>query len=443
MEALKTKLKGKTWLVIIIISLFGQVAWAIENNFFNLYIKNVFGANLNQIALMVSLSAIAATLTTLFIGALSDKLGKRKVFIATGYILWGITIICFALLQKFADNLSVVTGTSFTTIGVSLVIIFDCIMTFFGSSANDACFNAWMTDISDETNRGKIEGVNSAMPLLAMLLVFGGAMFLTTDDGLSYKYDILFIIIGITVLVVGIGSFFLIDEPNISPNNEEPYFKNIFYGFRPSVIKENKTLYLVFLSFCIFSIAQQVFMPYYVIYLNLMLGSNYVFIMAPAIVLAAVFTVLYGRLIDKLGFVKGIITPFTLFVVGLILLTSFTNPVVIFIGSLLMISGFLGTNAVHGAMIRDYTPQKKVGLFQGIRIVVAVLIPMLVGPWIGSLVSSGVNAGFGVVGDDYTPSSMIFLAGAIVSLLCIIVIIFISKKLKLKIEIKEDENNEE
>ena len=39
MEALKTKLKGKTWLVIIIISLFGQVAWAIENNFFNLYIR--------------------------------------------------------------------------------------------------------------------------------------------------------------------------------------------------------------------------------------------------------------------------------------------------------------------------------------------------------------------------------------------------------------------
>ena len=124
MEALKTKLKGKTWLVIIIISLFGQVAWAIENNFFNLYIRDVFGANLNQIALMVSLSAIAATLTTLFIGALSDKLGKRKVFIATGYILWGITIICFALLQQFADSLSVVTGTSFTTIGVSLVIIF-------------------------------------------------------------------------------------------------------------------------------------------------------------------------------------------------------------------------------------------------------------------------------------------------------------------------------
>jgi MFS family permease len=37
---------------------------------------------------MVSLSAIAATLTTLLMGALSDKVGKRKLFIVVGYILW-------------------------------------------------------------------------------------------------------------------------------------------------------------------------------------------------------------------------------------------------------------------------------------------------------------------------------------------------------------------
>jgi MFS family permease len=44
---------------------------------------------------MVAASAVAATLTTVFIGALSDKIGKRKVFICGGYILWGISI--FAL----------------------------------------------------------------------------------------------------------------------------------------------------------------------------------------------------------------------------------------------------------------------------------------------------------------------------------------------------------
>lgn len=44
-------------------------------------------------------------------------------------------------------------------------------MTFFGSSANDACFNAWITDCADDTNRGAVEGINSMMPLLAIWAV--------------------------------------------------------------------------------------------------------------------------------------------------------------------------------------------------------------------------------------------------------------------------------
>lgn len=60
-----------------------------------------------------------------------------------------------------------------------------------------------------------------------------------------------------------------------------------------------------------------------------------------------------------------------------------------------------------------------------------VLVPMLIGPWIGSTVSaSGGNIGFGVVGNGFTPSSMIFLAGALVSLLVIIVLVAIRKQAK-------------
>ena len=112
-----------------------------------------------------------------------------------------------------------------------------------------------------------------------------------------------------------------------------------------------------------------------------------------------------------------------------------------------MIAGFLAVNSVYGVMIRDYTPKQKVGLFQGIRIVVGVLIPMLVGPWIGSLVSSSsaIDAGFGVVGDDYTPSSLIFIAGAVVSLLSIITIYFIARSVKKEKEnsVEEKSNEEE
>ena len=77
---MQTKLGKKTWLSIVIFSLVGQIAWTMENMFYNLYIVDQFNATSNAIALMVSLSAVTATLTTLFMGALSDKIGKRKIF---------------------------------------------------------------------------------------------------------------------------------------------------------------------------------------------------------------------------------------------------------------------------------------------------------------------------------------------------------------------------
>ncbi len=437
MEKMKsTKLGGKTWTAIVIIALFGQVAWAIENNFFNLFIQDVFNASFVQIAIMVASSAIAATLTTLLIGALSDKIGKRKLFICIGYILWGITIIVFAIMQKWADHLGMLLGVSSATVGVALVIIFDCIMTFFGSSANDACFNAWLTDITDETNRGKAEGVNSAMPLLAMLLVFGGAMLIPNNTGYTHNYNVIFLSIGIAVIVIGIICFFLMkDSPK--EKTSDSYFKNIIYGFRPSVIKSNKILYLVFGGFAIFSIATQVYMPYYVIYLSKIVGESYVLIMAPAIVVAAIVTVLYGRVIDKYGFIKAFIPSFISFIVGLILLTVSNHTAIIFIGSLFMLIGFLIGNACFGTMMRNYMPKEKVGSFQGIKITVQVLIPMLIGPFIGAAVCSGESYGFGIVADGYTPSPFIYLVGAGVALLLIPILVYINHLLK-----KETNNDE-
>lgn len=130
---------------------------------------------------MVSASAIAATVTTLLIGSLSDKLGKRKLFICGGYLYWGVSIWSFALINVLAPKAA--AGAMAMSMGVSLVILADCVMTFFGSAANDAAFNAWLTDSTDETNRGAAEGMNSMMPMLAILIVFGGAHL--ADSGFS------------------------------------------------------------------------------------------------------------------------------------------------------------------------------------------------------------------------------------------------------------------
>ena len=95
----KTKLSSRFWLALVVFSLIGQIAWVVENMYFNVFIYKMFRASASDISLMVAASAFAATVTTLLIGALSDKLGKRRIFICGGYILWGVSIWCFALLR--------------------------------------------------------------------------------------------------------------------------------------------------------------------------------------------------------------------------------------------------------------------------------------------------------------------------------------------------------
>ena len=428
---MKKGLGKMTWLSIVIFSLVGQIAWTMENMFYNLYIVDQFNASPSAIALMVSLSAVTATVTTLFMGALTVKIGKRKVFIIAGYFLWGITILSFI----FVNNQFI----SSATLGIALVLLLDCVMTFLGSTANDAAYNAYLTEISDDTNRGKIEGINSAMPLVSILIVFGGLSSFAKiqDDGTDTWY-IVFLIIGVLVLISGLIGIFTIKEKPVQKTSNESYFKNIFYGFRPSVIKNNKTLYIILAAFAIFGISLQVYMPYYFIFLQNAVPAielakaigfdSYVIVMAPAIIVASIFTMVYGRVFDKFGFIKSLIPTLIIYSTGLIFLTFFSDIVGMFIGCLLMMSGYLSATACFNAVIRKYTPLDKVGLFQGLRLVASVLIPMLIGPWIGSTICGG-GAIFGVAtGDGFKVSPFVFLGGFIVILLIVIPLLFVKDK---------------
>ncbi|MBQ1565221.1 MAG: MFS transporter [Clostridia bacterium] len=411
--------RKRFWIALFVFSLIGQIAWVVENMYFNVFIYHMFNASQNDIALMVQASAVAATVTTLLIGALSDRLGKRKAFITVGYILWGVSILVFAALRvdwiaKLFPAAAENTAKA-ASIGVALVIIFDCIMTFFGSSANDACFNAWLTDSTDETNRGKAEGINAMMPLVAILVVFGGTMW--TQKSNAAHWTILFLIIGGIVLVSGVLGFFLIDEKKIE-RQTDGYFSTLFYGFRPRVIRENADLYLALLSFTIFGISIQVFMPYLILYYTEALHlDNYVLIMAPAIVLAAVATALYGRIYDRIGYRKTLVPALLVLMLGYAVLYLFRNTALVFLGSLLMMCGYLGGMAVFGARVRDCTPAGMAGRFQGLRIIGQVLIPGVVGPEIAKLVLKGAET---VANDDGTfsfiPNENIFLWAGIVLL---------------------------
>ena len=191
MKKKTTPLGGRTWAALLIFGLFGQIAWVIENMYFNVFLYNTISGDTSMIAAMVGWSAVTATVTTLVMGALSDKLGKRKAFIVIGYLLWGVSIAVFALVRLPVINYTVAYAAAAHSTAV-LVVILDCVMTFFGSTANDAAFNAWVTDVTVADNRGRTETVLAAMPLVAMLVVFGAL------DGLtqSGSWSAFFLIVG-------------------------------------------------------------------------------------------------------------------------------------------------------------------------------------------------------------------------------------------------------
>ena len=444
----KTLLSKKFWLALTLFGLMGQVAWVVENMYLNVFIYEMFNASPEDISAMVAASAITATLTTVLIGALSDRIGKRKIFISAGYILWGISILCFALLCT--DRIDPVTAmtTNVTAVLVTFTVILDCVMTFFGSSANDAAFNAWLTDSTDDSNRGSAEGINAMMPLVAILVVFGG--FIPLDGMDKYtRWPLIFTIIGIAVIVVGIIGFFVIEDKN-TKKSETGYFKNVIYGFRPSTVKSNVSFYIYLALFIIFNISIQIFMPYLIIYYDksLGLGGSYVFIMAPAVIVAAVVTALWGRVYDKRGFGFSGALALAWLAAGYVVLYLFTNTALVFIGSLLMMCGYLSGMAVFGAKIRDLTPDGKAGMLQGVRIFSQVLVPGVVGPYIGSLVLA--NADTILNGDgteSFLPNSNIFLAALVpIVILSVFLAIYGGKKkprtvtLTTPFEKKEDQD---
>ncbi|MBO7185035.1 MAG: MFS transporter [Oscillospiraceae bacterium] len=416
----RTRKSAKFYLALVIFALVGQVAWTVENMYLNVFIYKMFHASAQQISLMVSASAVTATVTTILIGALSDKIGKRKVFICGGYIAWGISILGFALVREDLVHRTFFSAVSYNAAAISLcitlTIVLDCMMTFFGSAANDAAFNAWLTDSTDETNRGAIEGINSMMPLVSILVVFGGFMGLNQD--LQESWTIIFTVIGAVVVSLGIAGFFLIKETAVRTEENANYFANIFYGFRPSVIRSNVPLYGTLVALALYNISIQIFMPYLILYYTESLGmDNYVLIFAPAILLAAIFTGFYGKMFDRKGFQTAIIPTLTLLALGYVGLYFFRGTVLVFLSSLVMMCGFLSTGAMLGAQIRAYTPEKKAGMFQGLRIVGQVLIPGVVGPAIGAAILSNADT---IVNSDGTtsfiPNENIFL-GALVALI--------------------------
>ena len=449
----KEKLSKMSWVAICLFSLMGGVAWNIENMYFNTFLYNSVYADASQAAMagtmapttaisrMVALSAIAAVLTTFIMGTLSDKLRNRKMFISAGYIVWGIVTALFGFITK--ENISKVFGLSddvkILTFTVWAVIIMDVVMTFMGSTSNDAAFNAWVTDITTPKIRPTLETVLMVVGFVATGVVMGVGSLAQTG---TITYQIFFVALGLTVTACGVAGLFLIKEPpHRLPKAEtnSNYWADLFYGFRPSVIKNNSRLYLTLAAVGFSSISFQVFFPYLLVYLQYVIipengGDNFLktsVIVTGAIVIVAtlVGVVLMLKLAAK-NKAACLVPCVIMMIAGLVILSTSTNIHIILIGLVPAVIGNLIVNIQFNAAIKDFIPEGKAGLFQGIRMIFAVLLPMIIGPALGDVAcrNSAITYAneFGV--ETIVPSKSMFLYAAIVAAFVIIPLFFLIKR---------------
>lgn len=400
----RPRIPAATWVAIVALGLSGQIAWNVENNWFNTFVFDTITPDSRPIAAMTAVSAIVATVTTLLMGASSDRSGRRKPFIVAGYVAWALSTALFP-----AAALPQAVGTA-----VFLVIVLDALMTFFGSTANDAAFNAWVTDVSAHGNRGLVEGVLGVMPVLATMIGMGVSGVVIDRFG----YTPFFLVLGGLVLAMGLlGGALVKDAPRPVTELRGGVWRAVADVLSPTEVRRHPELYLVFVTMLVFFTGVQISQPYEVIYLNHTVGISKSLVglitamVAPVLIL---FAIPVGMLTDR-G--RGFAVAFTGYAVAAIGFLGFSlssSVVALTVFALMKSVGFLMV-IVLGAWHRDLLPERQRGAYQGVRLIFMVMLPMILGPVIGSVITQAWGAEVTIDGRvGLTPPPAVYWASGVV-----------------------------
>jgi Major Facilitator Superfamily. len=419
----------KKWAVVWFVGLVGQLLWNVENALFNTFAYRVASHDAAVvIQWMVACSAIATTISTLTMGTWSDRAAKRRPFIAIGYILWGIFTIGFGAAGFLPAAL----------VGVGLVIA-DSVMSFCGSIGNDSGFNSWTTDISNERNRGRIAGALAVMPVIATIA--GTAGFGVLIDGIKgtsfsgIGYFPFFNLIGGLVIVVGVVCLFIVkDDPNLKSNKgSEGYWKQLASAFSARGFSERKELFWVLIVLATYFVAFNVYFPFILPYfehgLGLGLGMAGI-ITGAGLGLAVVFTIPAARFIDKGKSVQVIACALAINFVGLFVVSSVgaESIALVILGTLCAGVGYVLVLQTLTAWLKNLYPETQRGQFEGVRLIFFVLIPMVLGPAIGTPIVTHLGKSVVIDGNpQMVPTGILFRISAIVMLVTIVPLIFASK----------------
>ncbi len=417
------RITARAWYVMFALALTGQIAWAVENSWFNTFVYDTLTPDPRPVAWMTAASAITATLTTLLMGTLSDRTrsrwGRRRPFILIGYVLWGLSTILFPT----------VAYVKVSSLAIFLVVMADSLMTFFGSTANDAAFNAWTADVAASDTRGRVEGVLNLSVFLAQIVAMVAAGMLIDSLG----YFVFFYLLGGIVTVVGLVAGSLLHDADAPLDPPARSFWAEFADlFNLDTLRNNRQLFVLLLFIMVSSIGMQVSFPYLIVYLENFVGvtkTEFSIIGGAVMLGSAALAIPFGILADKWNKRAMIAIAITVSALGGIALSLVRSLPLLALTGLLWQAFSVAASIASVAWLKDLLPEQSRGKFLGIRMIFWIALPMVIGPWIGSTLIQAFGAPTTLNGQaGFIPAPIIFQVGSAIALLSLIPLAFINNK---------------
>ena len=396
------KLKNMPRQIILLglISLFTDMASEMLYPVTPIFLSGILGASMAMIGLIEGLAELTAGLLKGYFGFISDKIGKRAIFVIAGYSLSALSKPLPGLIPNTA------------------IVFLSRIADRTGKGIRTAPRDALLASYSDKDNKGAIFGFHRGMDTLGA--VFGPLLGLLLLSIYSYNYRTVFLYALIPSLAA-VGVTLLIKDKKLEKGSSQPGSdvlkvkekgtgKLSFWKESP---KEYKTLTIIFTLFSLVN-SSDVFL--------ILRSKDISHSTTTAILVYVFYNLIYaitsypaGKLSDKFGKRNALIAGLVIFS-GVYFgfgLTSGTGIIWI----LFLLYGIYAafSEGVVKAWVSDLVPDKKRGSAIGLLTMLSSFAIMS-----GSLIT-------GVLWDAFGPSVPFIISG-IISLISAFLLYFLNRK---------------
>lgn len=320
--------------------------------FFPLYVKQYLGGNEFQIGLVFGLSMLLVAVTVPFIGALSDRRGRRISYLV------GFTIFCCAATYLVVHS------------SLKWALILGFIANYFYHAALTV-YNAILPKISSKKDVGKISGIGVGIGYLGTFLSLLMTWLILNHFGWETEAGIKIMFPATAVFFFGFSliTFFVIkDKPAKNKIGEDilKSFSDVKYTL--SRIRHHKSLVWFLISTFMYVNAINAVIVFLYLYGRAEIGLTVKAFMGVYIlfsIAAAIGALVFGKITDRLGPKKTMAIAGVLWIITLFVLLKTASLITFMIGGIL---GGIALGAVWTAirpLLLEIAPKKKEGQFFG------------------------------------------------------------------------------